>query len=80
MNCEICNRTKPIGLLIQDIKICNDCLDKLTIKGELDYRDFTDAVRIWKWIKERLNVQIVDLCYIIGQLLIYVLYVIHMML
>ena len=46
MNCDICHLTKPHGVLIQDIRMCDTCTCKLVDVGELDVRDFMDATRL----------------------------------
>lgn len=46
MNCDICCQTKPKGVHIQDMKMCNSCACTLVDIGELDVRDFMDARRI----------------------------------
>ncbi len=46
MICDLCHRTKPKGVLIQDIAMCDTCGCKLLDVGEIDVRDFRDAKRI----------------------------------
>lgn len=49
MQCELCNLTKPKGVHIQDIRMCNTCALKLVDADELDVRDFADATKIGDW-------------------------------
>jgi len=46
MICDLCNKLKPSGVLMDDIAMCDTCACKLVDIGELDVRDFGNAVRI----------------------------------
>jgi len=46
MICDTCNKEKPKGLQIQDMRMCNTCVLALYDAGEIDIRDFMDAKRI----------------------------------
>jgi hypothetical protein len=46
MICELCHKTKPKGVLIEDIAACDSCICKLVNTGDIDVRDFTNAKRI----------------------------------
>ena len=46
MVCDLCHLTKPKGVAIQDIKMCDTCACKLLDIDELDIRDFMDARRL----------------------------------